>query len=174
MLQIVGIQDPREYKTLLSSYLTLLGASARSHHFSGFIQVPSAIVEPIVRRKQKPQSCSWREESAAAFREIDACARLARIERAITAIEKRYSEWRKVPGSQRELNAIRQTIQALSELLLEDRNLQVISTRSRWPSARDFHRKIPTNVTHVLNIHRRNIRSWLRPTRPGTRISPVL
>jgi len=72
-------------------------------------------------RKPKAEPCTWREESAAAFAETDPCARVARIERAITAIEKRYAEWRSVPGKQRELRAIRRTIQGLSELLKEDR-----------------------------------------------------
>jgi len=56
---------------------------------------------------------SWREAYASALRESDPSKLIGRIDYAITAIQRRYSEWGTDPGTPAELTAIQTCISAL-------------------------------------------------------------
>jgi hypothetical protein len=60
---------------------------------------------------------SWREAYASALRESDPSKLIGRIEYAITAIERRHSEWGTEPGTPAELTAIQTCISALVRLM---------------------------------------------------------
>lgn len=64
---------------------------------------------------------SWQEAYALAFRESDPDQRVGRIEYALMAIERRYSEWETYPGTPAELRAIQKCISALQRLMKEKR-----------------------------------------------------
>ena len=64
-------------------------------------------------------SYAWREVCASALRESDPKKLVACLERAITAIERRYAEWEISPGTSNELRAIRNTISGLETVLRE-------------------------------------------------------
>ena len=60
---------------------------------------------------------SWQEAYALAFRESDPDKLIGRIEYALIAIERRYSEWEAYPGTPAELRAIQKCILALQRLM---------------------------------------------------------
>lgn len=60
---------------------------------------------------------SWHQAYGLALRESDPGELIGRIEYAINAIERRYSEWGTDPGSPAELKAIKKCISALRRLL---------------------------------------------------------
>ena len=62
---------------------------------------------------------SWQEAYALAFRESDPDKLIGRIEYALIAIERRYSEWETYPGTPAELRAIQKCISALQRLVKE-------------------------------------------------------
>jgi len=62
---------------------------------------------------------SWREACAAALGESHPARVLGRIERTITALERRYAEWGSHPGTPAELKAIRKALSALEGLMNE-------------------------------------------------------
>ena len=62
---------------------------------------------------------SWQEAYALAFREPDPDKLIGRIEYALMAIERRYSEWDTYPGTPAELRAIQKCITALQRLMKE-------------------------------------------------------
>jgi hypothetical protein len=59
----------------------------------------------------------WQDACVAALTESDVRKKIALVERAITAIERRYAEWRDTPGTPRELKAIRRGIHDLEDVL---------------------------------------------------------
>jgi len=80
---------------------------------------------------------SWREAYASALRESDPSKLIGRIEYAITAIERRYSEWGTEPGTPAELTAIQTCISALVRLMKQKqlgKHGAVLSTASRGSS----------------------------------------
>ena len=80
---------------------------------------------------------SWREAYASALKESDPSRLIGRIEYAITAIEKRYSEWGTDPGTPAELTAIQTCISALMRLMKQTqlgKHCAVLSTASRGSS----------------------------------------
>jgi hypothetical protein len=80
---------------------------------------------------------SWREAYASALRESDPIQLIGRIEYAITAIERRYSEWGTEPGTAAELTAIQTCISALERLTKQKqlgKHGTVLSTASRGSS----------------------------------------
>jgi hypothetical protein len=64
---------------------------------------------------------SWHQAYASALRESGPDELIGRIEYAISAIERRYSEWRTDPGSPAELAAIQKCISTLSRLMKQER-----------------------------------------------------
>lgn len=60
---------------------------------------------------------AWREGFVSALRESDPKKLIACIEQAITAIERRHSEWGEYPGTPAELKAIQKAISALETVL---------------------------------------------------------
>jgi hypothetical protein len=60
---------------------------------------------------------SWQEAYALAFKESDPDKLIGRIEYALIAIERRYSEWETYPGTPAELRAIQKCIAALQRLM---------------------------------------------------------
>lgn len=60
---------------------------------------------------------SWHQAYMSALRESDSGELIGRIEYALSAIERRYSEWGTNPGSPAELAAIRKCISALTHLM---------------------------------------------------------
>ena len=68
---------------------------------------------PGIRRSTTRTPHSWREAYAWALSESDARELSGRIEYAISAIERRCSEWDIHPGSPAELNAIQKCTSAL-------------------------------------------------------------
>src|SRR5579864_8711760 len=63
---------------------------------------------------------SWHEAYASALRESDPDKLIGRIEYAINAIERRYSEWTNAPGTPAELAAIQRCICALKRRMKEE------------------------------------------------------
>lgn len=59
---------------------------------------------------------SWHAAYASALRESDPTKLIGRIEYAISAIERRYSEWETYPGTLAELTSIRKCIRTLERL----------------------------------------------------------
>ena len=62
----------------------------------------------------------WHEAYASALTESDPSELIGRIEYAISAIERRYSEWDTHPGSPAELKAIQKCISALKRLMKQE------------------------------------------------------
>lgn len=84
-----------------------------------------------------PVPHSWREAYASALRESDPSKLSGRIEYAITAIERRYSEWGTEPGTAAELTAIQACISALLRLMKQKqlgKHGAVLSTASSGSS----------------------------------------
>ena len=80
---------------------------------------------------------TWREAYASALRESDPSKLIGHIEYAITAIERRYSEWGTEPGTPAELTAIQTCISALVRLMKQKqlgKHGAVLSTASRGSS----------------------------------------
>jgi hypothetical protein len=61
----------------------------------------------------------WREACAAALGETHPARALGRIERTITALERRYAEWGSHPGTPAELTAIQNALSALQRMMNE-------------------------------------------------------
>ena len=68
-------------------------------------------------RRCTPRVPYWHEAYALALNESDPGELIGRIEYAISAIERRYSEWETSPGSRAELKAIQKCIFALKRLM---------------------------------------------------------
>jgi len=82
---------------------------------------------------------SWQEAYALAFRESDPDKLTGRIEYALIAIERRYSEWGDYPGTPAELRAIQKCISALQRLMKEKnpaRQLAIVPTVPVAPQRR--------------------------------------
>jgi hypothetical protein len=62
---------------------------------------------------------AWREVYVSALRESNPKKLIVSVERATTALERRYAEWGTHPGTAAELEAIRKAISALEGLLKE-------------------------------------------------------
>lgn len=62
---------------------------------------------------------AWRKGFVSALRESDPKKLIGCIEQAITAIERRRSEWGEYPGTPAELKAVQKAISALETLLKE-------------------------------------------------------
>jgi hypothetical protein len=60
---------------------------------------------------------SWQEAYSLAFSETDPAKVMGRIEYALIAIERRYSEWGTYPGTPAEMRAIQKCISALQRLM---------------------------------------------------------
>jgi len=60
---------------------------------------------------------SWREAYESALIESDPIKLIGRIEYALNALERRYSEWGTYPGTPAELAAIQKCISALQRLM---------------------------------------------------------
>ena len=76
----------------------------------------------------------WHEAYASALRESDPGELIGRIEYAIIAIERRYSEWETHPGSPAEMKAIQKCISALKRLMKQEqlrKHEAVLSTHQR-------------------------------------------
>ena len=98
-----------------------------------------------VRRTTVRITHSWHAAYASALRESDPDELVGRIEYAISAIERRYSEWEADPGSPAELKAIQKCISALKRLMEQEqirRHGAALATasaeiqtppRSAWP-----------------------------------------
>src|SRR5260370_29366630 len=61
----------------------------------------------------------WREACAKALGEAHPARALGRIERTITALERRYAEWGSHPGTPAELTAIQNALSALQRMMNE-------------------------------------------------------
>ena len=82
---------------------------------------------------------SWQEAYALAFRETDPAKLIGRIEYALIAIERRYSEWGAYPGTPAEMRAIQKCISALQRLMKEKRvgsHLAIVPTPPVEPQRR--------------------------------------
>lgn len=75
---------------------------------------------PSIRRTTVRVPHFWHEAYASAVRESDPAQLIGRIEYAIIAIERRYSEWETHPGSPAELKAIQKCISALKRLMKQE------------------------------------------------------
>jgi hypothetical protein len=64
---------------------------------------------------------SWREAYELALMESDPIKVIGRIEYAMYALERRYSEWTRDPGTPAELAAIEKCISALARLMKQNR-----------------------------------------------------
>ena len=64
---------------------------------------------------------SWREAYELALIESDPSKLIGRIEYALNALERRYSEWGTDPGTPAELTAIQKCISALDRLMKQNR-----------------------------------------------------
>ena len=89
------------------------------------------------RRSTVRVSHSWHQAYASALRESDPGELIGRIEYAISAIERRYSEWEADPGSPAELTAIQKCISALTLLMKREqlRSHDAQSFQQRQPDA---------------------------------------
>jgi len=82
---------------------------------------------------------SWQEAYALAFRESDPDKLIGRIEYALIAIERRYSEWGTEPGTPAELRAIQKCISVLQRLIKQKhlvRQLTIVPTAPLEPHRR--------------------------------------
>ena len=70
-----------------------------------------------IRRSTVRVLHTWHTAYASAMRESDPDELIGRIEYAISAIERRYSEWESNPGTPAELTAIQKCISALERLV---------------------------------------------------------
>ena len=73
-----------------------------------------------IRRTTVRMAHSWQAAYSLALRESDPSELDGRIEYAIGAIERRYSEWDTDPGSPAELKAIQKCISALKRLMKQE------------------------------------------------------
>ena len=73
------------------------------------------------RRSTVRVAHSWHQAYISALRESDSGELIDRVEYAISAIERRYSEWETDPGSPAELAAIRKCIAILAQLMKRER-----------------------------------------------------
>lgn len=64
----------------------------------------------------------WREAYELALTETDSIKMIGRIEYAMYALERRYSEWTADPGTPAELAAIQKCISALARLMRQNRS----------------------------------------------------
>jgi hypothetical protein len=65
------------------------------------------------------ENYAWREVCVSALQEADPIRLIARIEHAVSAIERRHAEWGSNPGTSDELRDIRRAISGLESLLRE-------------------------------------------------------
>lgn len=89
-----------------------------------------------------PVRYSWLEACDLALKESDPKKIPSHIELAITALERRYAEWGRNPGTSVELNAIRWTIVALEEHA-------VITRKTANPEAARMGRALNKHLGHV-------------------------
>ena len=73
----------------------------------------STIFEKLGTQRSVRVPHSWYAAYASVLRESDPTKLIGRIEYAINAIERRYSEWETYPGTLAELTAIRKCIRTL-------------------------------------------------------------
>jgi hypothetical protein len=114
---------------------------------------------------------SWREAYASALRESDPSKLIGRIEYAITAIERRHSEWGTDPGTPAELTAIQACISALMRLMKQKqlgKHCAVLSTASSGSSNATERslRKDGGQATLSLLVSHQTL---LRPAKPSAR-----
>lgn len=64
---------------------------------------------------------SWREAYELALIESDPSQLIGRIEYALNAVERRYSEWGADPGTPAELTAIQRAVFSLGRLMKQER-----------------------------------------------------
>src|SRR5271169_2352634 len=102
---------------------------------------------------------SWREAYASALRESDPNKLIGRIEYAITAIERRYSEWGTDPGTPAELTAIQTCISALMRLMKQKQlGKHGAATASRGSSNATERSLRKDRTSHPLVSHRTPLR----------------
>lgn len=77
----------------------------------------------------------WREAYELALTESDPTKLIGRIEYALNALERRYSDWATDPGTPAELSAIQNCISALHRLMRQEQIGQNTATPSLSKSA---------------------------------------
>ena len=92
--------------------------------------VPKNFEKPGPRRNSVRVAHSWHESYASALTESDTTRLHGRIEYALNAIERRYSEWGSDPGTPAELLAIQKCICVLKRLMKRNQISTVPATGS--------------------------------------------
>lgn len=93
----------------------------------------STIEKELVRPITVRTAHSWQTAYLLALKESDPGELLGRIRYAISAIERRYSEWEAAPGSTAELEAIQKCISDLKRLMKREQTRRHGAVTGRFP-----------------------------------------
>ena len=108
------------------------------------------IFESRIRRSTVRVLHTWHTAYASAMRESDPDELIGRIEYAISAIERRYSEWHAHPGSPAELTAIQQCISALKRLMKQEQHRQHGAALQRLEGKSTQLHNVPSSVSRFM------------------------
>jgi hypothetical protein len=93
--------------------------------------------ESKIRRSTIRVPHYWHEAFASALRESDPGELIGRIEHAISAIERRCSEWEADPGSPAERKAILKCTSALKRLMKQEQRAGMVQSLQQLQSVND-------------------------------------